>query len=91
MAFKEIQQGARQRLTVIEKASTFTQVVMRVLSSLYPKERKAVRQVIYDPTKKGVSIYASTQTAANRFSAEKSTIHAALRREGLDVKKVSIR
>lgn len=91
MAFKDIQKGMGRRLATIRKTTSFSQVVIRIITSLYPRTNNGITQVIHEPKRRTVRIYTATKTAADRFSADRKLIHAALRREGLDVKKVDIR
>ncbi len=91
MAFKEIQKGVESRLLTIHKNTSFSQKVVQVIATIYPRAKQLITRVVHEPRRRKVRIYTATKTAANRFAADRALIHAALRREGIDVKDVVIR
>jgi hypothetical protein len=91
MAFKEIQKGIQRRLSTIKKSTSFSQQVVQVITTLYPRARYSISRVVHESKRRRVRIYTANRSAANRFAADRALIHAALRREGIDVREVVIR
>lgn len=91
MAFREIQKGVQRRLSVLHKESSFSQQVIRVISAIYPRAKQSIVRIVYEPKRRRIRIYTSNPSAMNKFTSDRTVIHAALRREGIDVRELVVR
>lgn len=91
MTFRGIQKGVQRRLSMLKKNTSFSKQVIQVITTLYPRANNSISRVVHEPQRRSVRIYTVTKSAANKFAADRALIHAALRREGIDVREVVIR
>lgn len=91
MTFKDIQKGVQRRLSALKKDSSFSQQVIQVVSTVYPRARWSISRIVHDVRRRRIHIYTSNETAAMKFNMDKTLIHAALRQEGIDVRELVIK
>lgn len=91
MSFKGINAGIRTRLSSIRGHKSFYDAVVRVLDSVRPNVKHAIRSVEYESKKKVVTISILGKQAADQLKRNRDLVHAALRHEHMDVRKVVIR
>lgn len=87
-----IQKGATRRLARLKGAAEFSQTVTDVVRTIYPKQKTMrIRNAVLDESTKTASLYTISKAVASRLFVDRELIRAALRKEGMDIRKIVVK